>query len=113
MQSANALTHPFSTAVRMFISDEWCRYASSFHHQSCLNRFRYHFVKGHLLVRQFVHKAGCIQLLFLVPIVKNIQFLLCHELQIGIMRTAQKTVGAVKIYYTNEKTLLQVVSGDT
>jgi hypothetical protein len=24
------------------------------------------------------------------------------------MRTAQKTVGAVKIYYTNEKTLLQV-----
>jgi hypothetical protein len=33
------------------------------------------FFKGHLLVRQFVHKAGCIQL-FLVPIVKNIQFLL-------------------------------------
>jgi hypothetical protein len=31
----------------------------------------------------------------------------------GVMRTAQKTVGAVKIYYTNEKTLLQVVSGDT
>jgi hypothetical protein len=31
----------------------------------------------------------------------------------GIIRTAQKTVGAVKIYFTNEKknkTLLQVVS---
>jgi hypothetical protein len=32
-------------------------------------------VKGYLLVRQFVHKAGSIQL-FLVPIVKNIHFLL-------------------------------------
>jgi hypothetical protein len=51
--------------------------------------------------------------LFLVPIVKNIQFLVYHELQIGIMRTAQKTVGAVKIYCTNEKTLLQVVHYDS
>jgi hypothetical protein len=33
------------------------------------------FLKGYLLVRQFVHEAGCIQL-FLVPIVKNIHFLL-------------------------------------
>jgi hypothetical protein len=61
-----------------------------------------YFFKGHLLVRQFLHKAGCIQL-FLVPIVKSILFCSYHELQIGIMRTAQKTVGAVKIYCTNEK----------
>jgi hypothetical protein len=33
------------------------------------------FLKGHLLDRQFLHKAGCIQL-FLVPIVKNVKFLL-------------------------------------
>jgi hypothetical protein len=35
----------------------------------------YAFFKGHLLVKQFVDKAGCTQL-FLVPTVKNIQFLL-------------------------------------
>jgi hypothetical protein len=61
------------------------------------------FLKGIYWSDSLYIKQGVYKQLFLVPIAKNIQFLLYHELQIGIMGTAQKTVGAVKIYCTNEK----------
>jgi hypothetical protein len=44
--------------------------------------------------------------LFLVPIVKNIQFLLVSRATDWYYEDRSKDVGAVKIYYTNEKTLL-------
>jgi hypothetical protein len=55
------------------------------------------------MVRQFLHKAGCIQL-FLVPTVKIYTvFVRIMSYRYGIMRTAQKTVGAVTIYCTDGK----------